>query len=78
MLNNHYRSQSFQVFSDSKVAGAFRENIGNGFDKFVGQYQKTPLSSVQGKIEFGGNGQKPIEISELISLAEVGISEIGE
>jgi len=39
MLNSHYRSRSFQVFGDSLVAGAFRNNIRNGFEGFVRQCQ---------------------------------------
>ncbi len=34
-LNTHYRSRSFQVFGDTTVAHAFRENIRNGFEDFV-------------------------------------------
>jgi hypothetical protein len=35
MLNSHYRSRSFQLFGDTVVAQAFRENMRNGFEDFV-------------------------------------------
>lgn len=34
-LNTHYRSRSFQVFGDTTMAYAFRENIRIGFEDFV-------------------------------------------
>jgi len=34
-LNTHYRSRSFQVFGETRVAVAFRENMRNGFEEFV-------------------------------------------
>ena len=40
-LNAHYRDKSFQVFGKSKVALAFRENLQNGFDGFIKQFQVT-------------------------------------
>lgn len=42
-LNAHYRSESFSVFGPSKVASAFRENIRNNFEKFVGMYKEADL-----------------------------------
>lgn len=37
-LNGRYRSKSFQVFGESRVSEAFRENIRNGFEGFVRAY----------------------------------------
>ncbi len=37
-LNTQYRSRSFQLFGDSLVSQAFRENIRNGFEDFVRDY----------------------------------------
>lgn len=37
-LNAHYRSRSFQLFGDTLVAQAFRENMRNGFEGFVRRY----------------------------------------
>lgn len=42
-LNAHYRNNSFQVFGDTRVASAFRENIGNGFGNFVSQFKATQV-----------------------------------
>ncbi len=39
MLNAHYRSRSFQIFGDTMVAQAFRDNLRNGFEQFVAQQQ---------------------------------------
>jgi len=39
-LNAHYRSRSFRVFGDTRVSMALRENIRNGFQAFVRQYQR--------------------------------------
>jgi hypothetical protein len=44
-LNAHYRSKSFQIFGETKVAEAFRENLRNGFESFVEDYK---LSSTKG------------------------------
>jgi len=38
-LNAHYRSQSFQIFGDTRVSAAFRENLRNEFEKFVRDYK---------------------------------------
>jgi radical SAM superfamily enzyme YgiQ (UPF0313 family) len=34
-LNAHYRSRSFQVFGDTKVSQAFRDNLTNGFAEVI-------------------------------------------
>ena len=34
-LNAHYRSKSFSIFGDTRVAAAFRGNIGNGFADWI-------------------------------------------
>lgn len=34
-LNAHYRDRSFQVFGDTRVSAAFRDNLTNGFEKVV-------------------------------------------
>ena len=34
-LNAHYRSKSFSIFGDTRVAAAFRSNIGNGFAGWI-------------------------------------------
>jgi radical SAM superfamily enzyme YgiQ (UPF0313 family) len=39
MLNAQYRSRSFQLFGDTAVAQAFRNNMRNGFEDFVKEYQ---------------------------------------
>jgi len=44
-LNAHYRSESFRVFGTSKVAAAFRDNIRNSFDQFIGLYKDTELGA---------------------------------
>lgn len=38
MLNAHYRSRSFQIFGDTRVSAAFRENVRNGFERIVGMH----------------------------------------
>ncbi|MEW6406506.1 MAG: B12-binding domain-containing radical SAM protein [Chloroflexota bacterium] len=38
-LNAHYRNESFQMFGESQVAEAFRENLRNGFERFVLQHK---------------------------------------
>lgn len=35
MLNTHFRSRSFRVFGETRVADAFRANVANGFGDFV-------------------------------------------
>lgn len=40
MLNSRYRSRSFQLFGESGVARAFRENMRNGFEDFVNGYKR--------------------------------------
>jgi radical SAM superfamily enzyme YgiQ (UPF0313 family) len=37
-LNTHYRSRSFQLFGDTAVAQAFRDNMHSGFENFVKHY----------------------------------------
>jgi len=37
-LNAHYRDESFRVFGNTKVASAFRQNLGNGFGHFVAEF----------------------------------------
>lgn len=39
-LNAHYRSRSFQIFGDTRVSAAFRENLRNDFEKFVEAYKE--------------------------------------
>jgi hypothetical protein len=39
-LNAHYRSESFRVFGETKVAESFRDNIQNGFQEFLEGYRK--------------------------------------
>jgi hypothetical protein len=39
MLNTHYRSKSFQLFGQTAVAEAFRENLQNGFEELVRRYE---------------------------------------
>jgi len=41
-LNAHYRNNSFQLFGDTKVSAALRENVRNGFEHFVRQYKNEP------------------------------------
>jgi radical SAM superfamily enzyme YgiQ (UPF0313 family) len=45
-LNAHYRNSSFQVFGETRVSQAFRENIRNGFEGFVQEY-KNPAPSLE-------------------------------
>jgi radical SAM superfamily enzyme YgiQ (UPF0313 family) len=42
-LNTHYRDKSFQIFGESNVGNAFRENIRNGFEGFIKQYETNEL-----------------------------------
>jgi len=42
-LNAHYRSESFQIFGDTKVAESFRDNIQNGFEEFLEGYKDTSI-----------------------------------
>jgi len=37
MLNSHHRSRSFQLFGDTRVSAAFRENLSNGFEPLLRQ-----------------------------------------
>lgn len=39
-LNAHYRSRSFQIFRDTRVSAAFRENLRNGFEEFISNYKE--------------------------------------
>lgn len=39
-LNTHYRSQSFQMFGDSMVSQAVRDQVRNGFEDFVNLYKQ--------------------------------------
>jgi len=39
-LNAHYRDSSFQVFGNSNVAAAFRENIRNGFEGYISDFKR--------------------------------------
>ena len=41
-LNTHYRNNSFQLFGDTKVSLALRENMRNGFEHFVEGYKNEP------------------------------------
>lgn len=42
MLNSHYRSESFQVYGDTRVSISFRHNIANGFGGFIEQQKQSP------------------------------------
>jgi len=55
MLNNRYRSQSFQVFGNSKVAAAFRDNISNGFTDFVEQHKNNMDQNIVHRGNVGNN-----------------------
>ena len=48
-LNAHYRSRSFQLFGDTLVAEAFRDNMRNGFDAFVNSHKTNPPASAVGR-----------------------------
>jgi len=37
-LNTHYRNKSFRIFGETRVSKALRENISNGFGKFIENY----------------------------------------
>jgi len=50
MLNTHYRSRSFQIFGDTRVSQAFRENIRNGFESFVVEHQRETRAAVEGEL----------------------------
>ncbi|MBM3301726.1 MAG: radical SAM protein [Deltaproteobacteria bacterium] len=39
-LNAHYRSRSFQIFGPTRVSAAFRDNLSNGFEMDIRQYQE--------------------------------------
>jgi len=39
-LNTHYRSRSFQVFGDTRVSTAFRDNLSNGFERVIERYKE--------------------------------------
>jgi len=39
-LNAHYRSRSFRVFGDTRVSAAFRGNLHNEFEEFIGAYKE--------------------------------------
>jgi radical SAM superfamily enzyme YgiQ (UPF0313 family) len=41
-LNSHYRNNSFQLFGDTKVSMAVRDNVRNGFEQFIQEYKKEP------------------------------------
>ena len=38
-LNAHYRSRSFQIWGDTRVSAAFRDNLNNGFELMISQYK---------------------------------------
>lgn len=42
-LNAHYRDESFRIFGKSNVAQSFRENLRNGFEGFVKQYDPVTM-----------------------------------
>jgi radical SAM superfamily enzyme YgiQ (UPF0313 family) len=42
-LNAHYREESFQIFGRSNVSQSFRDNLRNGFEGFVKQYDPVVL-----------------------------------
>ncbi len=45
-LNTHYRSRSFQIFGDTLVSAAFRDNLSNGFEAVIRRYKENaPLST---------------------------------
>jgi radical SAM superfamily enzyme YgiQ (UPF0313 family) len=46
-LNAHYRNNSFQVFGNTRVSQAFRENIRNGFEGFVREYKSEPENETE-------------------------------
>lgn len=72
-LNTHYRSQSFSIFSNSKVATSFRENMVNGFQNFVWQHQTSPSLDLSGEAEAASklNEHSSHEYSELLSLEKI-------
>jgi hypothetical protein len=37
-LNTHYRSRSFQIFDNTRVSAAFRDNLNNGFEAVIHRY----------------------------------------
>jgi radical SAM superfamily enzyme YgiQ (UPF0313 family) len=39
-LNAHYRSRSFQLFAETRVSAAFRDNLSNGFEQVIRQYDQ--------------------------------------
>ncbi len=45
-LNAHYRDKSFQIFSNTLVGEAFRENIRNGFEDYIKQYEVDQMETV--------------------------------
>jgi len=47
-LNSHYRDESFQIFGNTNVGKAFRENIRNGFVGFIKQYDSVEID-IEGK-----------------------------
>jgi radical SAM superfamily enzyme YgiQ (UPF0313 family) len=47
-LNAHYRDKSFQIFGKSKVAAAFRDTVGNGFEEYINQYQEVMMLGDEG------------------------------
>lgn len=71
MLNSHYRSKSFQIFGETKVAGAFRENISNGFSDFIDSYRSSSEQFILPTKINGGNEKELIKFPELISFDEV-------
>jgi radical SAM superfamily enzyme YgiQ (UPF0313 family) len=49
-LNAHYRSNSFSVFGKSKVNLSFRENIRNGFERFVTAFKGAEIGTEPGTV----------------------------
>ena len=47
-LNTHYRSRSFQVFGDSRVSTAFRDNLSNGFERVINGFRESNPTEDQG------------------------------
>ena len=46
-LNAHYRNKSFQLFGNTKVSAALRENVRNGFEHFIREYKNEPIEEVE-------------------------------
>jgi hypothetical protein len=62
-LNTHYRSRSFQLFGDTMVAQAFRDNMRNGFEDFMKSYQRPGV--VASYLETTAEHQEGHEATEL-------------